>query len=221
MTIKRVLVPERLTREVLDGLVAELRAADGPRILVGGDGVFCKGMDLAATEDAEPAFAAFTETIAAIRRAPTVAYVDGDAHGGGCGLAAACDVLLATPRATFALPELLLGLVPGAILPALLDRMPPQKVRRMALTGLSMGAEEACAMGLVDAVVADEIEARRVAKTLSRADAKAMTALRNLMDAGFDAAVARGARVTRARLADPDTQRKIAEFLDGGAPWSA
>jgi len=187
-----------------------------------GGAAFCRGMDLSATEgDPEPAFSVFTEALAAIRTAPTVAFVDGDAHGGGCGLAAACDLVFATSRATFALPELLLGLVPGAILPALLDRMPAQKVRRLAMTGLSMKAEEALAMGLVDAIVADEAEAKRHAKTLGRADPAAVAALRALMDVGFDAAVAKGARATRARLADPETKRRIAVFLDGGAPWSA
>jgi len=220
--MKRIVVPERLTQKDLDTLVAELRGADGVRMLVGAGAAFCRGMDLSATGgDPEPAFGAFTEALAAIRTAPTVAFVDGDAHGGGCGLAAACDLVLATPKATFALPELLLGLVPGAILPALLDRMPAQKVRRLAMTGLSMKAEEAHAMGLVDAIVADEAEAKRHAKTLGRADPAAVAALRALMDVGFDAAVAKGARATRARLADPETKRRIAVFLDGGAPWSA
>lgn len=221
--MNRIEVPERLTRQDLETLVAALRGNGGVRVLVGAAaGAFCRGMDLSATgEDPEVAFDLFIDAIAAIRRGPTVAFVDGDAHGGGCGLAAACDLVLATPRATFALPELLLGLVPGAILPALLDRMPAQKVRRMAMTGLSMKAEEAHAMGLVDAIVADEAEARRHARTLGRADPAAAATLRGLMDHGFDAAVAKGARATRARLADPETQRKIAVFLDGGAPWSA
>ena len=87
-------------------------------------------MDLSAAADGDitAAMDAFASALTAIRRAPTVAFVDGDAHGGGCGLAAACDLVAATPKASFALPELLLGLVPGAILPALLDRMPAQKV---------------------------------------------------------------------------------------------
>ena len=220
--MKRVVLPERLDAATLDAFIADLRESEGVRLLVGGPNAFCRGMDLSAAGDGDISVAMdlFASALAAIRRGPTVAFVDGDAHGGGCGLAAACDLVVASPKATFALPELLLGHVPGAILPALLDRMPPQKVRRMALTGLAISAQEALSMGLADALADDEAGAKRHAKSLSRAEPAAMAALRNLMERGFDGAVARGGRVTRSRLADPETQRRIAEFLDGGAPWS-
>ncbi len=218
----RVSVPERLSLPALHGFVDALEASAEVCLLVGEGSGFCQGIDLAAVDgDPEAAFALFGRALAAIRARPTIAFVDGDARGGGVGLAAACDVVLATEAATFALPEALLGLVPGAILPALLDRMSAQKVRRMALTGLSVGATEALALGLVDAIGATERDARSWARALSRAEPQAAQAIRRLCAPTFDADVAAGGAVTRERLADPVTHRRIAIFLDGGAPWSA
>src|SRR5438477_5999325 len=88
----------------------------------------------------------------------TLAVVDEQALGGGVGLAAVCDYVLATERATFGLPELLLGLVPATIFPILLERMPPQRARRLALLGHTQNAAQASASGLVDEVVASDPE---------------------------------------------------------------
>ena len=163
---------------------------------------------------------AFVQALLAVRcGAPAVAYVDGEARGGGVGLAAACDLVLATPRATFALPEALFGLVPGAIRPILEERMAPQKVRRLALLAGSIGAEEALALGLVDRIVADESEAAGPMRALARAERGA--ALQIAHDPGLERAVRAGARRTLQRLHHPATGRRLAAWLDGYAPWEA
>jgi enoyl-CoA hydratase/carnithine racemase len=219
--VTRIALPERLSPESLDVLYAALYDAEDVRVLVGTESGFCQGMDLGAQgADVEAAFAQFARVLSEIRQAPTVAFVDGDARGGGVGLAAACDVVLATHRARFTLTEVLFGLVPGAILPALHDRLAPQKVRRLALTGLAADAEEALRIGLVDEIVPDESGLRNWTRALARAEPGASDVLRALLDEGFDAAVEKGGQATRDCLAGEAAQRRIAAFLDGGVPWS-
>jgi len=219
--MSRIALPGRLSPESLDTLLDALRGAEGVRVLVGSESGFCQGMDLAAKGDVEAAFTRFAEVLGAIRQAPTIAFVDGDARGGGVGLAAACDVVLATSRARFTLTEVLFGLVPGAILPALRERMTAQKVRRLALTGLAADAEEALRIGLADEIVDDEGGIRPWARALGRAEPGASAVLRDLLDDGFAAAVVRGGQATRDCLDGEASQRRIAAFLDGGVPWSA
>jgi isohexenylglutaconyl-CoA hydratase len=80
----------------------------------------------------------------------TIAVVDGAAVGGGVGLAAAADIVIATERARFALSETSLGLVPAQIAPYLAQRMGERVARRLALTGARLDGREAAAVGLAD-----------------------------------------------------------------------
>lgn len=219
--MSRVAVPERLSLAALRGFLSALDGVEGVALLVGEGRGFCQGMDLGSVEsDPTEAFELFSQAMGMLHSWPCVAFVDGEARGGGVGLAAACDVVLATPGSSFALPEALLGLVPGAIMPALQERMSPQKVRRLSLTGLAVGAEEALRLGLVDAIVETERDARQWTRALARTEPAAAGVVRRMLDDGFAEAVARGGAETRARIADPETKRRIAVFLDGGAPWS-
>ncbi len=83
----------------------------------------------------------------------TIAAVDGYALGGGCELALAADFRFASERATFGLPEIQLGIIPGAggtqRLPRLIG---PARAKELIFTGRHVKAEEAAAIGLVDAV---------------------------------------------------------------------
>jgi len=92
-------------------------------------------------------------------RRPTIAVVDGPALGGGCELALACDILVASERARFGQPEIKLGVFPplGAIL---LSRMiGEKKARELILTGDTIDAAEGLRLGLVNHVVSpDELE---------------------------------------------------------------
>jgi enoyl-CoA hydratase/carnithine racemase len=92
---------------------------------------------------------------------PIVARVDGYALGGGFELVLACDIVVATDRAVFALPEARLGLVPGAGGAFRLARQLPLKVAMgHLLTGRHLSADEALSMGLVNEVVpAAELDA--------------------------------------------------------------
>ena len=84
---------------------------------------------------------------------PTVALVQGGCFGGGTGIVAACDVVVAADNAMFSIAETRWGLMAGIILPQLADAIGVRQVRRYALTGERFGAEEARRIGLVHEVV--------------------------------------------------------------------
>ena len=93
-------------------------------------------------------------------RAPTVALVQGGCFGGGTGIVAACDVVVAASDAVFSISEVRWGLTAAIIIPQLADAMGVRALRRYALTGERFGAEEARRVGLVHEVVApDQLEA--------------------------------------------------------------
>ena len=116
--------------------------------------------------------------------APVVARVQGHALGGGCGLVACCDVVVAEPSAQFAFSEVKLGIVPAVISPFALAKIGPSWARRYFITGERFTAETALRIGLVhevaddldaavDAIVGELLsagpEATRGAKELARA----------------------------------------------------
>ena len=84
---------------------------------------------------------------------PTVALVQGGCFGGGTGLVAACDIVIAADDALFSIAETRWGLMAGIILPQLADAIGVRQVRRYALSGERFGAEEARRIGLVHLVV--------------------------------------------------------------------
>jgi methylglutaconyl-CoA hydratase len=85
----------------------------------------------------------------------TVALIDGPAFGGGAGLAAACDMAVATERSTFAFSEVKLGLTPATISPYVIRAIGARNARRLFATGEVFGAADAQSHGLVTQVVAD------------------------------------------------------------------
>lgn len=85
----------------------------------------------------------------------TVALVEGGGFGGGVGLAAACDMAIATESARFAFSEVKLGLVAATISPYVVAAIGPRQARRLFSTGEVFGAAFAQSIGLVDEVVAD------------------------------------------------------------------
>jgi enoyl-CoA hydratase/carnithine racemase len=128
-------------------------------------GAFCAGADigeLLAHKD-DPQWRAANQT--AINRAqfeltrfplPTIAFVDGDCVGGGCGLALACDMRMASPRARFGITPAKLGLVyPLHDVKLLTDLVGPGQARRMLYTGDLIAADEALRIGMVEVLGED------------------------------------------------------------------
>jgi methylglutaconyl-CoA hydratase len=87
---------------------------------------------------------------------PVVARVHGAARGGGVGLVAAADVVVASNAATFAFTEVRLGIIPAMISPFVVERLGPALSRRLFLTAETFDAQQGEAWGLVDHAVPDE-----------------------------------------------------------------
>jgi enoyl-CoA hydratase/carnithine racemase len=198
--------------------------------LVGADaGTFCLGLAVGSGVQGGAPTHAFSDLLAAMHDAPKplLAAVDGRAIGGGMGLAGACDWVIATDRATFALPELLWGLVPAIIWPVLTDRMAPHAVRQWTLSAHSRPAVEARAAGLVDDLVPHGTLDRAIergARTLSRLEPDALRRLRRWARESrrhdLPAALQLGAELTATMLRQPAVERRWAAFADGESPWS-
>jgi enoyl-CoA hydratase/carnithine racemase len=228
----RVQVPAILDDTSIGALHTAVEAAAdrsaGMLVLHGTSGTFCGGLDLERLAD-EPDVAApvhtFARCIEALRLAPcaTIALVDGPALGGGLGLAAACDVVVATPRAAFGLPELLFGLLPAIVLPVVLERVSAQRLRLVALRAQTLSAHEALQIGLADEVVnADDLPGavRRWWRALTRADTSAVALLKRHAVASLSAGFERGAALTAERLQDAAVLATVRRFADGEvAPW--
>lgn len=142
--------------------MAQLRSAPIEAVVLrsGVDGYFGAGADLTVVRGAEPeAFRAYVmsvrEAVEAVADLPaiTLAAIDGVALGGGLELALACDLRFASPRARLGLPEVRLGLLPGAGGTQRLTRMIGRAAAlELMLSGRQADAEEAVALGLVTRV---------------------------------------------------------------------
>ena len=157
---------------------------------------------------------------------PTIAVVQGPAYGGGVGLAACCDVVIAAERATFCLSEVKFGLTPATISPYVINAIGPRWARRYFQTAEVFSASRAQAIGLVHEVVADTaLEETREAlvKALlqgapgAQADAKDLVFLAE--GRPVDAALGRetGRRIA-ARRASAEGQEGLSAFLGKRAP---
>lgn len=165
----------------------------------GAGGTFCAGGDFSrfraamavpapATgtdpiSDSNRRFGALLERLRAAQVA-TIAVVEGAAMGGGCGLAAACDIVLAASTAKFATPEVTLGLPPAQISPFIAARVGDRVALRLMLTGRRVDAEQAVALGLADeAIATDALEARlrTLLTELGRAEPAALRATKAIL----------------------------------------
>jgi enoyl-CoA hydratase len=129
-----------------------------------GDRAFCTGADINGWGDLSPTEFArhwvrdghrIFDRLARLSK-PTIAVLNGHAFGGGLELAAACDIRVMAPKATLALPEASVGIVPGWSGTQRLARLLPEPMlKEMALFGRRIGAERAVASGFVAEAAAD------------------------------------------------------------------
>jgi enoyl-CoA hydratase/carnithine racemase len=154
------LFPQLLAQAMADPAIHVLvvRAAEA-------DSAFCAGADIGefASGARDPQWRAANQ--AAINRVqlelaraakPTVAFVEGDCVGGGCGIALACDFRVAGPKARFGITPAKLGLVyPLHDTKLLVDLVGPSHAKRILFTGALLPAAEAQAIGMVTILDAD------------------------------------------------------------------
>ncbi len=153
--------------ELLSEIFEDLAGADGVRVvlLAAAGKSFSAGADLnwmkragSFTEEENREDArALGEMLRRLNRLPkpTVALVQGSAFGGGVGLMAACDMVVAVREAAFSLSEVKLGLIPATIAPYVVAAIGERQARRYFLTGERFDAEAARRIGLVHELVED------------------------------------------------------------------
>ena len=165
VTLNRPEVNNAYDGALIQALLKGLDSLGKARVVVlkGNGKHFQAGADLkwiraVAGQSQEANEKASRDTGMAVRRlnelpVPTVALVQGGCFGGGTGIVAACDVVIAAEDAMFSIAETRWGLMAGIILPQLADAIGARQVRRYALTGERFGAQEARRIGLVHEVV--------------------------------------------------------------------
>ena len=153
-----------LIQGLLDAMEALAGAAALRAVVIKGNGRhFQAGADLkwievvrkASPDENVRVSRATAEAVQRLNRAPvpTVALVQGGCFGGGTGIVAACDVVVAADNAIFSIAEVRWGITAAIIIPQLNDAIGVRQVRRYALTGERFGADEARRIGLVHEVV--------------------------------------------------------------------
>ena len=209
----------------MDELVTVLRELDdddGIRCIVvgGNERAFAAGADIAELASATPVELYGSRRIDrwdAIRslRTPLVAAVSGYCLGGGCELAMACDIVVASETARFGQPEINLGVMPGAGGTQRLTRAVGKAIAMdVILTGRLLSADEARELGLVARVVAKEAwldEAKRVARSVAAKSPIAVRLAKEAIDNAFEVPLSVGIELERrsfylARASDDATQ---------------
>ena len=225
---------DAMMREI--GAVFEELAADksvGAIILTGAGRAFVAGADITrlavAAQGELEKFARFGQGIfrkIELSSKPVIAAVNGFALGGGCELALACHVRIASTQAKFGLPEVKLGLIPGyggtQRLPRLIGRGP---ALQLILTGDTIDGAEAARLGLANAVVEPDAlmgAARAMASTILKNAPIAIARALESVDVGLDATLEDGLRL-EARLfgsleETSDMREGTKAFLDKRPP---
>lgn len=168
ITLNRPDVRNALNSHVLEDLrsaLSELREVENAGVVVftgAGEKAFAAGADIGELRERDfldalsSAMQAFYDEIEVFEK-PTIAAVNGYALGGGCELAMACDIRIASENATFGLPETTLAILPGAGGTQRLTRLVGKgRATEMTMTGRFMPAEEALTAGLATKVVPQE-----------------------------------------------------------------
>ena len=223
----------------LEQLLIRAEADERCRVIVlaSDAGEFCRGMDLqtlaATVQGGDPgaraaAIAGFARVLERLRgmRAASVCLVEGPASGGGVGLAAACDLVIAGSAATFALPELFFGLIPAVVLPVIAERIGLPRARWLALSGETLHVDEAQRFGLVDERSEDvSLTVAARLKHLLRCSPAAIARLKrfsaDIAGQPLPAALAAGVARTAADVDGPEVAAAVAGFLAGELPpWA-
>lgn len=199
---------EEIDEQPVDALHAVILAGEGPFFSAGADIEWMRaaiGLSLDENERDATAMQAMFKAIDACP-VPVIARVQGGAVGGGMGLCAVSDIVVATAGATFGFTETKLGLLPAVISPFVLRKIGETHARALFVTGERFSAEHARFIGLVHHVVEDE----------PALDAHISHVGHELSSAGPNAVRAAKALVRELRGLDPErvdalTVRRIAE----------
>ena len=238
ITLNRPEKRNALNDALIAGLKQQLKNAAADRsvrvvVIFGAGKDFCSGADLSALQKITGASVAensedarsLLELFLLIRavQVPVVAAVTGRALAGGCGLATACDLVLASASARFGYPEVKIGFVPAMVMAILRRNVSEKRAFELITRGTEISAEQAREFGLVNQVFADEsfeadvsLYVSEFEKMSASAIGLTKTLLYQLDGLALPEALETGADVNViARLTD-DCQQKVAKFLSRG-----
>jgi enoyl-CoA hydratase len=225
-----------LSGELMDELVSELQRLDRDDairciVLGGSQRAFAAGADIGELAGGTPVSLYEDRRIDrwdAIRgvRTPLVAAVSGYCLGGGCELAMACDLIVASESARFGQPEIQLGILPGAGGTQRLTHAVGKAVAMdMILTGRMLTAEEALHAGLVARVVAKEAwldESKRVAREIATKSPISVRLATESIDTAFEAPLSVGLELERRAFylarASEDAEEGLTAFVEKRPP---
>lgn len=228
---KRNALDAELISEVKDATAACARDPQCRVVLLAGAGKdFCSGADLAGLEKSAQAGVLenmddarnMAELFLMIRKhpRPVIAAVQGRALAGGCGLATACDIILASEAAQFGYPEVNIGFVPAMVMAILLRSVSEKAAFELVATGETISAARAQQLGLVHHVYpagqfTSEVDAyvSRLASKSTSAVTLSKRLLYQMDSMSFEAALEAGVHTNAiARMTD-DCRRGVEKFL--------
>lgn len=198
-------------------------------VLTGGERIFAAGADISefgGPQEARTIGAAFHSALNAFAAIPsfTVAAVSGFALGGGCELAMACDYRIASTKAVFGQPEILLGIIPGGGGTQRLPRLVgPSRAKEIMVTGRQVRADEAFAIGLADEVVEPGSlmdRALELAGAVAGGATQAVRLVKKAVDEGIETDLASGLslelRLFEEVFGTEDSRTGVKSFLENG-----
>lgn len=207
LTLNRPDVRNAFNEHLIDDLTRWAEAAFSDTsirvvVLAGAGKTFCAGADLAwmskmagcsHEENVRDATAA-ARAFAALDRLPVplIGRIHGAALGGGCGLAAVCDIVVAEDQAVFGFTEVKLGIIPAVIAPYAIAKIGRSAARELFLTGVRFSAQRARELGLVHAVVSS-----------GQLDTSVSAYVQEVLNAGPEAIAAAKALIARVWSAPP------------------
>ncbi len=241
VTIDRPDVRNAFNEEVIEEL-HETFSAIPPKVravvLTGAGPVFCAGADVQwmkkSLKYTEQENARDAAAMAAMFRAidecprPVIGRINGHALGGGSGLVACCDMVVAVEGALFGFTEVRLGIVPANISTFVLPKIGSRAARRYFLTGERFGAEEAKAIGLIHEVVPpDRLDTKvnDLLKEILRCGPNAVAIAKDVIREGLarsrDEAIDYTVKTIARVRVSPEGQEGLGAFLEKRKPsWS-
>ena len=236
LTLNRPDKRNALNDELIAALKDALHEADGDGslrcVVIRGAGKdFCSGADLSALQKISAA--TFEENVEDARslaelfelirnvRVPVIAAVHGRALAGGCGLAMACDLIVAKRDAKFGFPEVKIGFVPAMVAAIVRRNMSERRAFATLTLGEEMSAEDLYqSAGIIHALADDDLEATLAAVTdrYARLSASAVQMTKRLLyeidTLTFDSSIEHGAKVNATARMTEDCKKGIGRFLN-------
>ena len=223
---------EQVAMDVTDALKEfDADSSIGCMVLAGGEKAFCAGADLKwiASQDFESAYqtdlAAYMDQVSQLRK-PVIVAVRGFAFGGGTEISLMCDMIIADSTAVFGLPEVTLGVIPGAGGPARLTRaVGKSKAMYYVLTGGTIKAEEAERIGMITMVTEDGKhldEAIKIANVIAGNPRLAVLAAKESVNQQAETPLIPGLKLERrlfhGLFSTPDQKEGMAAFAEKRKP---